>query len=85
MDLLAPENYKVSTSGCWLWYEPLNKGYATWGGIKVIRTITNAKRGEVVHHVCGVKRCVNPDHLKVMTKAEHTAEHNRGTGRFMKS
>lgn len=28
-----------------------------------------------VHHTCGVKRCVNPDHLQPLTVADHTRAH----------
>ena len=32
--------------------------------------------GHVVHHKCGVRRCVNVDHLEAMTNAAHAALHH---------
>lgn len=29
----------------------------------------------VVHHECGVRRCLNPSHLRVMARGEHAALH----------
>lgn len=34
-----------------------------------------------IHHTCGVKRCVNPDHLEPMTRREHMAADGRLTAR----
>lgn len=31
--------------------------------------------GLEVHHECGVRRCVNPEHLVPLTRAEHAAVH----------
>ena len=31
---------------------------------------------EAVHHLCKVKRCLNPEHLMALTGAEHTRLHN---------
>lgn len=31
--------------------------------------------GVVLHHECGVKLCVNPEHLRATTAAEHMGEH----------
>ena len=31
------------------------------------------------HHTCEVKRCVNPDHIELLTRSEHTALHNTST------
>jgi uncharacterized UBP type Zn finger protein len=32
--------------------------------------------GWVVHHVCGVRACVNPAHLQAMPRAEHNRLHD---------
>lgn len=31
--------------------------------------------GHMVHHACGVKACVNPAHLEVVSRADHAACH----------
>ncbi|MBN7481011.1 HNH endonuclease signature motif containing protein [Mycobacteroides abscessus] len=73
---------KVSPSGdCWLWTASTNgKGYSTFG---LLRTKTSYLAHRVVwellrgvipdgftldHSVCGTKRCVNPDHLEIVTR-----------------
>jgi uncharacterized UBP type Zn finger protein len=33
-------------------------------------------KGYVVHHVCGVRACVNPAHLQAMPRAEHGRLHD---------
>ena len=30
-----------------------------------------------IHHRCMNNRCVNPDHLELLTRREHTARHNK--------
>jgi hypothetical protein len=35
--------------------------------------------GMDVHHACGNKRCVNPDHLELVPHAEHKTRHHRRT------
>ena len=36
------------------------------------------KKGKVKNHICGVKNCVNPNHLEVVTQAEN-CRHGNGT------
>lgn len=33
-------------------------------------------KGLVLHHECGTKGCINPDHLTPMTRAEHIRLHD---------
>jgi hypothetical protein len=35
--------------------------------------------GSVIHHVCENRRCINPEHLQVLTHAEHQRLHNTKT------
>lgn len=65
--------------GCWLWQWPLN--HAGYGQVVFNRTVKMPHRlvmgdppGMVVHHVCTVRNCANPDHLQVVTPEENTAE-----------
>lgn len=69
-------------NGCWIWQSSKNK--ITGYGIAVSnRKMVIAHRlsyrlfkdtiplGLVVHHLCHVKLCVNPDHLQIMTQTEN--------------
>ena len=73
--------YVEKTDGCWLW-----TGYVTnvgYGRLNLHRQPTYAhramwehKRGPIpdgmeIHHICGVKTCVNPQHMTLVTREEH--------------
>lgn len=72
------------TTGCWLFDGCLNsKGYgcvaAGRKGKSVLahRLMVIARDGSIpaeltVDHMCEVKRCVNPDHLQVVTRATNS-------------
>lgn len=76
--------YKVEDRGyetpCWIWRgKPTPGGY---GKVKVGgKTIgahhlyVEAGPGEHRHHLCGQKMCVRPDHITVLSRAEHAAVH----------
>ena len=69
------------TAPCWLWQGKLSKGY---GRKRVGHRMTMAHRymwtvmrGPIpekmqIDHLCGVRHCVNPQHLEVVTTAEHS-------------
>lgn len=71
-------------SGCWLFDGCLNsRGYGCVGSgrkgksILTHRLVVLHRDGEIaddltVDHMCEVKRCVNPDHLQVVTRADNT-------------
>lgn len=74
---------KVSPSAgdCWLWTASTNgKGYGTFGLLRtktsyLAHRVTWEQRHGVIpegftldHSVCGNKRCVNPDHLEIVTR-----------------
>lgn len=79
-------SFDEDPSGCWLWHKTLNsEGY---GQFTISRTHYPAHRiawwffkGEeipshlVAHHTCGVKNCVNPAHLELLTRDAHVARH----------
>ena len=85
------EYCKPRKRGCWQWIGSLhNDGYAAWntGGrqIKVHRAAYLLFNGPIprnrfVYHTCGNKQCVNPDHLKLVTHKELSAE-NRKRGQI---
>ncbi len=69
---------------CWIWNGTLNNGY---GRLSIAyrqpcqyahRFSYELHRGPIpdglqIDHLCRVPRCVNPDHLEVVTNAENTA------------
>lgn len=70
-------SYVMGERGCWIFTGSVNaKGYG-----RILRTTAHryfyaALVGSVpaslqVDHLCGVKRCVNPDHLELVTNAEN--------------
>lgn len=73
------------TSGCWLWLMGLTDGYARsriagrlwlvhrWIWEKVKGPIPE---GMVLDHMCRVRSCVNPDHLRVVTKGQNTLQNS---------
>jgi len=75
------------TDGCWLWTGGLNKsGYA---GLKVDGKTVLAHRwiyeaqvgaipeGMTIDHMCGVKHCVNPAHLRPLSLGDNGRAHWR--------
>ena len=69
----------IVESGCWLWVGYVNdQGYGQlyWGARmqRAHRLSWQASGGElsdsdILDHVCGVRSCINPDHLRVSTRA----------------
>ncbi|MET0167520.1 MAG: HNH endonuclease signature motif containing protein [Vicinamibacterales bacterium] len=83
-------------SGCWLWEGTTGAGRpgGRYGGFKLGHMMTAPRasvllfkaeeipKGAVVAHICDVKLCVNPDHLRITTHGENTREAwERGTGK----
>jgi hypothetical protein len=71
-----------SETGCWIWTGLIdNRGYGRVGD----NTLAHRKQyrlvigpildGKSLHHLCGNRRCVNPDHLQPLTRSEHTGLH----------
>lgn len=72
-----------NTHGCWLWNRRLtHDGYGQWrhSGDRYIaahRWIWWLVMGDIpdvgyeLDHICRVRRCVNPDHLRVVTRHEN--------------
>ena len=75
------ERWSVLESGCWEWKLNKNwKGYGscTVGGINRMahRVVFESFRGTIpigfeLDHICKNRGCVNPDHLRVVTKTEN--------------
>ena len=68
-------------SGCWLWMAALKRdGYAKFTshstGHKMAFLHWNGvvPEGKEIDHICGVKCCVNPQHLQAITHKENVAK-----------
>lgn len=69
------------TDRCWFWKGGLNPGgYGTfgwdndrWSAHRFVYTFFRGaiKAGMVIDHTCPNKRCVNPEHLEVVTQGEN--------------
>lgn len=83
-----PEYVVDPETGCWIWqrtvslhgYGKLTRGGRSWAAH---RWYYLQARGSLpkrdLHHICGVRLCVNPDHLEPHTRAEHS--HAKEDGR----
>jgi hypothetical protein len=83
------DRIRVDDSGCWLWKQSVTgSGYGMMptgrGGFIAAhryayqRFVGPIPDGRHLHHVCEVRRCCNPEHLKPVTRREHAVEHGRG-------
>lgn len=64
---------------CVLWQGAKNKaGYGvTWFKNKweyAHRAVANARKGDVVRHICDNPSCVNPDHLQIGTHKDNSQD-----------
>lgn len=75
----------IITNSCWLWtghtsskgYGSLNLAGRTIGAHRASfeLLVGPIPKGHVVHHVCEVRTCVCPNHLRAMTHAAHKRLH----------
>lgn len=86
---------------CWLFQGRLLRGYGQvyWhdlyklngrGTIPAHRYMWTVMRGPIpkgmhIHHLCGVTRCVNPQHLMLMRPGDHTLIGNSWAGRHART
>lgn len=79
------------TDGCWLWTGPVSTSGYSYLSFNAAPTIYGHRLayehhkgpipdGLTVDHLCGVKRCVNPDHLEAITVGENTRRYQRAHG-----
>ena len=73
------DKIRVMEDPCWVWTGTLNNGYPRMnidGAMMLMhRHVMGAPAGSHVHHLCGVRSCVNPEHLEVMTADQHNELH----------
>lgn len=73
-------------SGCWLWLGSLDSAGYGWFGYSAGRMVRShiaayrfyvgaVPKGRELHHSCELKCCVNPEHLKPLTRLEHKRAH----------
>ena len=82
------------TRDCWLWLgAPSTSGYGRFrvggtGSPTISAHVVSyrasvgkplGERGVDVHHECGTRMCVRPDHLREMDRSEHMALHHKAT------
>lgn len=73
---------------CWLWtgstfpsgYGQIMIGHKNFRVHRVLWEYVNGKvpTGYELHHACEVRRCVNPEHLALVTRKEHVRIHRPG-------
>jgi hypothetical protein len=81
------ELYAVNATGCWVWtglltgrgYAATRVGNCTKAAHRIYFEERNGRipKGMVLDHICRNIRCVNPDHLEIVTVKENTM---RGIG-----
>jgi hypothetical protein len=71
-------------SGCWLWSGATTNGYGVIqeGGrqqrahrVMYEQLVAPIPEGDDLHHTCGKRRCVNPEHLIPLSRSRHKSAH----------
>src|SRR5215471_19189864 len=83
------KNMVIAESGCWIWtgyYDEHGYGRVRFRGRTTYAHRLSACAFQpgfylssplVVHHTCGVRGCVNPQHLELMSRSDHSQMHAR--------
>lgn len=84
-DVRFDEKWEVDENGCWIWQgATLENGYGefqekgkNWLAHRWSYTYARGeiREGHELHHGCGVRACVNPDHLLEVTEEAHRELH----------
>lgn len=78
---IAPAGAALRVAGCWPWIGTVDpKGYGHFNGRYAHRVAWGHVNGpippgQVLHHICGIRHCVRPDHLEPKERGTHIAEH----------
>ena len=75
---------------CWLWTGHLRNGYPYTKNRRANRVVfelfhRKLRSGEVVHHTCETKACLNPRHLVAMSNEEHRQLHGHDKQLYTKT
>jgi hypothetical protein len=84
MDILERffSKVKINNNGCWEWEGGTDKeGYGHFKSIRTHRLCYESFKGlippgKIIHHICGNKKCVNTEHLELVTRKEHSLIHD---------
>jgi len=65
---------------------PMGRGYLSRNGVSIHRAAFAKEYGHItaghhIHHLCGEKRCVRPDHLVSVSASDHQAVFHSSFGR----
>lgn len=81
--------YKI-INNCWVWQRPVDRdGYGSFYFMKKGRRAHRVSwffkngaipEGMVIDHICKNRKCVNPDHLRCITKKQNTLENSMSVG-----
>lgn len=83
---IDPEQYieRIPEAGCWIWTKSMSHdGYGVKGKTYVHRLMYEKAYGKIpdgltLDHVCRVRSCCNPAHMRPMTLKENIALGNYG-------
>ncbi len=92
-EIVATKIHKTET--CWLWTGGLSsQGYGVFGGRRYSKTLAHRAMlqltgvvipdGMVVDHTCMNRICVNPLHLRIVTKGINATENSNSAGAINK-
>lgn len=80
------------SEGCWHWEAATNPGgygmVRHRGGMKLAHRVLYElligpiPEGLHLHHECGARSCVNPWHLRLVTRSEHARMHPEGAAKW---
>lgn len=77
---------EVDANGCWLWlgtvqpngysYTKWRRADGIWANVRVHRLAYEDRNGPIptgmeIDHLCKVRHCINPDHLRAVTHQEN--------------
>ncbi len=79
------EKVVIDPDGCWLWTgSTRGSGYGQHRSVYAHREAYEQTHGPIpegfhIHHVCGRKLCVNPEHLVAVSRKQHGTLHSKET------
>lgn len=81
---IAAYYIKEPKTGCWIWIGKItNRGYGVTAegthAHRYVYWLYNGKKNTKLdhHHKCHVKLCVNPAHIKLLSRKKHLTRHRK--------